>query len=110
MMHLHIVPISASGEMIDWRLPDIKTLYSLIEFTGEDPSGYTGTDTSGLITFLDDSFDKAFGDQDAGERIIDGQYATTTKYVSTTMNNNETMFGVNFCGRQDKRVSYYDGK
>lgn len=88
----------------DWRLPDIKTLYSLILFTGEDPSNYTGTDTSQLVTFLDSSFDKAFGDQDSGERIIDGQYATTTKYVSTTMNGDETMFGVNFV---DGRIKGY---
>ena len=88
----------------DWRLPDIKTLYSLILFTGEDPSGFTGTDTSELTTFLDDSFSRAFGDQDAGERLIDGQYATSTEYVSTTMNGDETMFGVNFV---DGRIKGY---
>jgi hypothetical protein len=88
----------------DWRLPDIKTLYSLILFTGEDPSSYTGTDTSALVTFLDGNFDRAFGDQDAGQRVIDGQYASTTKYVSTTMNGDETMFGVNFI---DGRIKGY---
>lgn len=88
----------------DWRLPDIKTLYSLIQFTGLDPSSYTGTDTSGLTTFLDSSFTKAFGDQSASERIIDGQYATTTKYVFTTMNGDDTMFGVNFV---DGRIKGY---
>ena len=88
----------------DWRLPDIKTQYSLILFSGEDPSNYTGTDTSELVTFLDSSFARAFGDQDSGERVIDGQYATTTKYVSTTMNGDETMFGVNFV---DGRIKGY---
>ena len=88
----------------DWRLPDIKTLYSLIQFSGEDPSGYNGTDTSSLITFLDSNFDRAFGDESNSERIIDGQYATTTKYVSTTMNGDETIFGVNFI---DGRIKGY---
>jgi hypothetical protein len=88
----------------DWRLPDIKTLYSLMLFTGEDPSGYQGTNTDGLATFLDSSFARAFGDQSKGERIIDGQYASSTKYISTTMKGNETMFGVNFV---DGRIKGY---
>ena len=88
----------------DWRLPDIKTLYSLILFSGEDPSNYKGTETDELVTFLDGSFDRAFGDQGADQRIIDGQYATATKYVSTTMTGDETMFGVNFI---DGRIKGY---
>ena len=88
----------------DWKIPDIKTLYSLIKFTGLDASSYLGTDTSGLTTFLDSSFTKAFGDQTASERIIDAQYATTTKYVSTTMNGDDTIFGVNFV---DGRIKGY---
>ena len=92
------------GGYSDWRLPDIKTLYSLILFTGEDPSGYTGTDTSGLTTFLDSSFAEAFGDQDAGERLIDGQYVSSTEYVYTTMSGDDTVFGVNFV---DGRIKGY---
>jgi len=88
----------------DWRLPDIKTQYSLIQFTRIAPSSYAGTDTSGLTTFLDSSFTRAFGDQSADERTIDGQYATTTKYVFTTMYGDETMFGVNFV---DGRIKGY---
>lgn len=91
-------------EYDDWRLPDIKTLYSLIKFNGLDASSYLGSDTSGLTTFLDSSFTKAFGEQDEGERIIDAQYATTTKYVSTTMYGDDTMFGVNFV---DGRIKGY---
>ena len=54
----------------DWRLPTIKELYSLILFTGVDPSGWEGSDVSGLIPFIDTNyFDFEYGDTDAGERI-----------------------------------------
>lgn len=86
----------------DWRLPDIKQLYSLIDFSGIDPSGYEGSDTSGLIPFIDtDYFDFAYGDTAAGERIIDAQYASSTLYVG---NGGGTMFGVNFA---DGRIKGY---
>jgi hypothetical protein len=88
----------------DWRLPNIKELYSLILFTGVDPSGYEGTDVSGLIPFIEtDYFDFAYGDTDAGERIIDSQWATTSFYVDDTMEG-EIMFGVNFA---DGRIKGY---
>jgi len=88
----------------DWRLPTIKELYSLIDFCGLDPN-INGTDTSSLTPFIDtDYFDFAYGDTSAGERIIDAQYASSTKYVATTMNGNETMFGVNFA---DGRIKGY---
>ncbi|NQT74390.1 MAG: DUF1566 domain-containing protein [Chloroflexi bacterium] len=89
----------------DWRLSTIKELYSLIEFSGLDPSGYEGNDTSGLIPFIDtDYFVFEYGDESAGERIIDSQYASSTKYVNTTMNGDETVFGVNFA---DGRIKGY---
>jgi len=89
----------------DWRLPGIKELYSLILFTGIDPSGYSGTDTSGLVPFIDtDHLDFGYGDTNAGERIIDAQFWSSTEYVSTTMGGDATAFGVNFA---DGRIKGY---
>ncbi|MFK5985558.1 MAG: DUF1566 domain-containing protein [Pseudomonadota bacterium] len=89
----------------DWRLPDIKTMYSLIDFSGEDVSNYSGSDSSGLNPFINNNyFDFAYGDSSVGERLIDVQYATSTLYVSTTMNGDETMFGVNLA---DGRIKGY---
>ena len=95
------------GGHSDWRLPDIKTLYSLITFNGGDPSSYTGTDTSSLTPFIHSDFDWAFGDQAAGERIIDGQYLTSTRNVNSVFadtNPNDAFFGVNFV---DGRIKSY---
>ena len=88
----------------DWRLPSINELYSLINFSGVDPSGWNGTDTSLITPFLHSIFQFGYGDVDTGERIIDAQFATHTRYVSTTMSGEETIFGVNFA---DGRIKGY---
>jgi hypothetical protein len=86
----------------DWRLPTIKELYSLINFNGTDPSGYSGTDTSGLTPFIDTkTFAFVYGDTNAGERLIDSQYASSTLYIASA----SKLFGVNFA---DGRIKGYD--
>jgi Protein of unknown function (DUF1566) len=83
------------GGSSDWRLPDIKTLYSLIDFRGSDPSGASGQIS--LVPFLDSSyFAFAYGDSAAGERTTDSQFASSTVYVDTKTNDGVKVFGVNF--------------
>lgn len=87
----------------DWQLPTIKELYSLILFDGTDVSACHGT--CSVTPFIDTRFFHfSYGDESMGERRIDSQFASTTKYVSTTMNGSETLFGVNFA---DGRIKGY---
>ena len=88
----------------DWRLPTIKELYSLILFSGTDPDPMS-RNSSRQRPFIDTKYFKfRYGNPDRGERIIDSQFATSTKYVSTTMRGDMTMFGVNFA---DGRIKGY---
>lgn len=84
----------------DWRLPTIKELYSLMDF-----SGYTAQSADTSNPYIDTTyFNFSYGDTDAGQRFIDAQYWSSTEYTSTTMRGDSTTFGVNFA---DGRIKGY---
>ena len=94
------------GGFDDWRLPAIKEQYSLFDARGTDPSGPMDMDTSRLSPYLDTKFFKfAYGDTRPGERIIDSQYASGTRYVGKSARGFGKLFGVNFA---DGRIKGYD--
>ena len=83
----------------DWRVPTIKELYSLILFTGIVQG------ESAIKLFIDTKyFNQPLGNTSIGEREIDAQTWSSTQYVGYTMNNDETVFGVNFI---DGRIKGY---
>jgi len=98
------------GGYSDWRLPSTKEIYSLMNFLGTDPDP-AATDGSGLTPFIDtEYFDIGVGDLDAGDRIIDSQFATTTIYVDAVMNGQEAMFGLNLVDGRIKGYPTQTGK
>ncbi len=86
----------------DWRIPTIKELYSLIDFSGKNINNAASYADSPFID--DDVFVFKYGDTSSGDRIIDSQWITTNIYTSKVLNNQECFFGVNFA---DGRIKCY---
>ncbi len=85
----------------DWRLPSIKELYSLMDFTG-----VTGMSAASSVPYIDtDHFEFRYGDEyNPAERYIDVQYASTSLYTGSVMGGQQAMFGLNLA---DGRIKGY---
>ncbi|MCA3593985.1 MAG: DUF1566 domain-containing protein [Methylobacterium sp.] len=97
---------SRLGGHDDWRVPNIRELYSLIDYRG----GYSG-DPATSRPYMDlSAFDFAYapgtglGDAAQRRRPIDVQEWSATRYVGRTMGRDDTVFGVNFA---DGRIKGY---
>jgi len=94
---------SRVGGHTDWRVPTIKELFSLIDYTGRAAGERAGT------LYLDTKyFEQPLGDAAKGERPIDAQTWSSTQYVGRTMHNDETVFGVNFIDGRIKGYPKFD--
>ncbi len=89
----------------DWRMPTIKELYSLILFTGRH-GGRRGQDT---VPYLNTRyFKQPLGNQSNGERIIDAQTWSATRYTGRGLGRQEAIFGVNFIDGRIKAYPQHD--
>lgn len=90
------------GGYSDWRLPSMKELYSLMDFSGTDPSGPS---VANLVPFIDTGyFDFGYGDENAGERNIDAQFWSSNAYLGTVFGDRSATFGLNLA---DGRIKGY---
>jgi hypothetical protein len=89
----------------DWRMPTIKELYSLILFTGRH-GGKRGRNT---VPYLNTRyFKQPLGNRKSGERIIDAQTWSATRYTGRVLGRQQAIFGVNFIDGRIKAYPQYD--
>ena len=94
------------GGHSDWRIPSIRELYSLMQFSGVDVSGGempgAPPNLKGVAFINTDYFAFKYGSN--GPRAVDVQLLSSTLYQGTTMNGNATVFGLNIA---DGRIKGY---
>ncbi len=94
-----------AGGHADWRLPSIKELYTIIDFRGD----FSPRNPGASVPFIDAKvFDFQFRAASEGRRFFDVQIWSSTRYVSTTMRGDASIFGVNFADGRIKAYPEFD--
>lgn len=86
----------------DWRLPTIKELFSIADFRGNMHTRTPYIDTK-VFDFEYPAATQGEGGR-PGERDMDAQYASSTRYLGVTMGRDKSAFGFNFA---DGRIKSY---
>jgi len=86
----------------DWRLPTIKELFSIADFRGSMRTRTPYIDTA--VFDFEYPVPTRGGRGRPGHRGMDAQYASSTRYLGTTMGRDKSAFGFNFA---DGRIKSY---